>query len=123
MYTFAVAGVQIFGGVINTDPSSPYADAVAATDFGQLDYYANNFNDMASGMVTLFELLVVNNWFVLAGGFAAAVGNWALLYFVSFHLLCVCVCLNIVVAFILDTFIQVYEGSEDRRGKHIVHDS
>ena len=31
--------------------------------------YANNFNDMFSGFVTLFELLVVNNWFEIVDGF------------------------------------------------------
>lgn len=26
-------------------------------------YYDNNFNSYAEGLVTLFELLVVNNWY------------------------------------------------------------
>ena len=37
-------------------------DALEASDFGQAGYGPNNFNDLPSGMITLFELLVVNNW-------------------------------------------------------------
>lgn len=32
------------------------------TGFGEMNYYANSMNDIGSAMVTLFELLVVNNW-------------------------------------------------------------
>ena len=39
--------------------------------FGAADYFPNNFNDLGSGMVVCFELLVVNNWFIIADGFAA----------------------------------------------------
>lgn len=116
MYVFSVLGLQIFGGVINTDPASKYSAAVAASDFGTNGYYANNFNDMPSAMVLLFELLLVNNWFVLASGFAAACGLWARLYFASFYIFGVIICLNIVVAFILDGFIAEYKsGAGDER--------
>lgn len=30
-------------------------------------YYENNFNSYPEGLVTLFELLVVNNWYVCCG--------------------------------------------------------
>eukprot|EP00501_MAST-03F_sp_TOSAG23-6_P000298 GSMAST32.ASY1.ANO1.305.1 assembled CDS len=47
-------------------------------------YYPNNFNDFASGLVTLFELLVVNNWFIIMDGFAAATGSdWSRWFFIS----------------------------------------
>lgn len=38
------------------------ARALADSDFGKSDYYPNSFNDLPSGFITLFELLVVNNW-------------------------------------------------------------
>merc|ERR1712194_407815 len=124
MYTFAVLGTQLFGGLINLDPSSPSAALLNTSDYGQAGYYANNFNDMPSAMTTLFELLVVNNWFILAHGFALTAGNWAYIYFVVFHVICVVICLNIVVSFILDTFMEEYdvtlarqEGGEAPRGR------
>lgn len=65
LFTFASLGMQLFGGKINKDPASPFSTALqAADDFVSDNYYANNFNDLTSGFVTLFELLVVNNWCV-----------------------------------------------------------
>eukprot|EP00928_Gymnodinium_smaydae_P045224 TRINITY_DN30166_c1_g3_i1.p1 TRINITY_DN30166_c1_g3~~TRINITY_DN30166_c1_g3_i1.p1 ORF type:complete len:760 (+),score=148.72 TRINITY_DN30166_c1_g3_i1:94-2373(+) len=105
MYIFSLVGVQLFGGVINTDPESPYSEAVADSDFNNSSgYFANNFNDMPSGMILLMELLVVNNWWVLCDGFTAAVGPAGRLYFVSFYVFGVLVCLNIVVAFTVSAF-------------------
>merc|ERR1712070_1245949 len=64
----------------------------------------NNFNDFASSLVTLFELLVVNNWHVLMSGFIAVTSPWCRWYFVSFWVLGVVVVLNLVVAFVLEAF-------------------
>mmetsp|Transcript_60952 Transcript_60952/g.199560 ORF Transcript_60952/g.199560 Transcript_60952/m.199560 type:complete len:704 (+) Transcript_60952:68-2179(+) len=109
MYVFSVLGTQIFGGVINTDPRSPYSGPVAASDFAKAGYYPNNFNDMPSAMVVLFELLVVNNWFVLVDGYTAALGAWARVYFVTWYIFGVLICLNVVVAFVIETFLSEYQ--------------
>ena len=37
-------------------------------------------------MVLLFELIVVNNWFVIVDGFSAAVGTWAAAFFVVWYI-------------------------------------
>ena len=71
MYAFSALGTQLFGGLINRDPTRPQAALLGNSSFGASDYYANNFNDMASGFVVCFELLVLNNWTVLTGGFVA----------------------------------------------------
>ncbi|MFN3504403.1 MAG: hypothetical protein ACK4ZJ_19340, partial [Allorhizobium sp.] len=50
-----------------------------------------------SAMVTLFELLVVNNWFVIMDGFVAAAGTrWARLFFIAFYVTAVIIVLNLV---------------------------
>mmetsp|Transcript_5283 Transcript_5283/g.12641 ORF Transcript_5283/g.12641 Transcript_5283/m.12641 type:complete len:718 (-) Transcript_5283:123-2276(-) len=110
MVIFCILGVQLFGGVINQDPDSPTYSSVASSDFGAANYYANNFNDMLSGMVVLFELLVVNNWFVITDGFSAAVGPFARIYFVAWYMIGVLICLNIVVAFVVDTFVSEFKA-------------
>lgn len=53
---YAVVGMHIFGGKIIKGDA-----ALAKIDFGKSNYYSNNFNDFASSLVTLFELLIVNN--------------------------------------------------------------
>ena len=37
------------------------------------DYVYNNFNDMFSGFVTLFELMIVNNWQVNVQAYVIAI--------------------------------------------------
>ena len=44
--------MALFGGKINKDPNSPYYERLVETDFAKAEYWANNFNDMGSAMVT-----------------------------------------------------------------------
>jgi hypothetical protein len=114
MFVTSTVGTQLFGGLINYDTNpahyppangeSNYAKLMKV-GFGTADYFPNNFNDLGSGMVVCFELLVVNNWFIIAKGFAQ-VSPMPLvrLFFVAFYVIGVLVCLNIVVAFALESF-------------------
>jgi len=101
MTLYAQIGLQAFGGKIyvgNPDLKS--------TEFAQDDYYVNNFNDYASAMVTLFELLAVNKWYVIMDGVVAATSKEFRLYFISFYCIAVVMVLNLVVAFILEAFFE-----------------
>ena len=51
---FSIIGNHLWGGLLHSNTVFP-------PEVPEL-YYYNNFNDIASGMVTLFELLIVNNW-------------------------------------------------------------
>ena len=76
-----------------------------------------NFNDVESAFVTLFCILVVNNWFVVVDGFAAVASrDVARVYFLSFYVIGVLLFLNIVVAFILDAFLSEYNKARSSRG-------
>lgn len=112
-YAFAVLGVFLFGGLINDDPTDPNYEAVAKSSYGQADYKVNNFNDIGMGMVTLFELLVVNNWFMIADGFSAACGPGARAYFVAFWAFGVLVGLNLFLSTIIEAFTTEYEELEE----------
>jgi two pore calcium channel protein len=103
-FLYSVLGMQIFGGLITTNPTDPNFAKLNSTAYGSSNYYANNFNDMYSGFVVLFELLVGNDWFVLADGFEAVTSVNARLYFASFYILGTLVSFNIIVASVLDTF-------------------
>ncbi|KAA8524388.1 hypothetical protein F0562_010820 [Nyssa sinensis] len=50
-------GVQIFGGIVNAGNPN-----LEGTDLADNDYVLFNFNDYPNGMVTVFNLLVMNNW-------------------------------------------------------------
>jgi len=109
IFTYAALGVYLFGGLVQSEPPRPSSQS----DFGTLGYYPNNFNDMGSACVTCFELLIVNNWFVICEGIVEASGTvWARLYFLSFYILAVLVCLNIFVAFAIESFDRVRSDME-----------
>lgn len=50
MYFFAALGLQLYGGLISRDPSNEVSYLLLGTDFSNSEYWANNFNDMLSGM-------------------------------------------------------------------------
>lgn len=54
-------GIQVFGGKIYEENSDIYGDGTVPPS-----YVYNNFNDFPSGLMTLFELIIVNNWWVIA---------------------------------------------------------
>ena len=69
------------------------------------DYFLNNFNDLGNGFVTLFALMVVNNWDEVSQVFVDVQGsNATRFFFVAFYYISVVIGLNIVVAFAIDMF-------------------
>lgn len=56
MAEYAAIGMQAFGGKLVMGD-----ERLAGITYGTANYYSNNFNDFASSLVTLFELLIVNN--------------------------------------------------------------
>eukprot|EP00658_Telonema_sp_P-2_P029994 TRINITY_DN2272_c0_g1_i1.p1 TRINITY_DN2272_c0_g1~~TRINITY_DN2272_c0_g1_i1.p1 ORF type:complete len:905 (+),score=207.46 TRINITY_DN2272_c0_g1_i1:120-2834(+) len=108
MFLFGSVGIQIFGGKINTDPESQYSRMLSGTDFADAQYWANNFNDLGSAMVTLFSLIVVNNWFVIVDGMVAVTSAWSKVYFIAFWVIGVVFFFNVVIGFVLDVFHSEY---------------
>ncbi|KAH9525524.1 Two pore calcium channel protein 1 [Bulinus truncatus] len=107
-YFYAIIGMEIFLDTDlkdccqNTSVESEYAykNGTAVTGY----YYLNNFNNIFVSGVTLFELTVVNNWFIIMEGYANTVSQWTRIYFMSFYIVMMVV-MNIVVAFVLESFI------------------
>lgn len=95
-YVFSLLGQELFGGLIyeeNSDLVNPIVP---------ISYVYNNFNDFTSGVVTLFELLIVNNWWVIAEMYVDATSKYARIYFGVFFILAVLVVFNLFLAFIID---------------------
>lgn len=113
MYIFSSIGMQLFGGLITRDPSNPLSELLKDTDFADAGYWQNNFNDLLSGFNVLFNLLVVNNWTTMADGILAVTGTkLSRYYFLGFHLLGVTVVCNLVIAFIIDSFLDEWNEAE-----------
>ena len=104
MYEFSVLGMFMFGGDVQTNSPAILVDASLPPY-----YYLVNFNDLISSFVTLFILMIVNNWYVVVQQFVD-VKNGILLYriyFIIFYYFGVIIGLNIVVAFAIDMYSAV----------------
>lgn len=111
-YIYSTVGQYIYGGMIFKEQYHIIEDTTVPNV-----YVYNNFNDFASGLVTLFELLIVNNWWVIAEMYTDVVQNkWSRLYFASFYFWAVLIVINLVVAFVIDMFTANYEIMEQREG-------
>jgi hypothetical protein len=100
-YSAAALGLQFFGGLINTEDES-----VRLSSYGTLAYWPLNFNDMLSGLVTVFTLLLVNNMDVTESGFEATYSDKSHIIlcriaFVLWYLIGVVLLLNILISFIV----------------------
>lgn len=99
-YVFATIGSFLFGGKLqNRSPEILHDDSIPDI------YVINNFNDFATSFVTLFSLMVVNNWMVTTEMYVVIYGSkYIRFYFVIFYYLCVVIGLNIVIAFAIDMY-------------------
>ncbi|XP_051538677.1 two pore channel protein 1-like isoform X2 [Myxocyprinus asiaticus] len=113
-YSFAIVGMEFFADVVypNCCNTSNVADSYRqinvtfgnGTKLEEGYYYLNNFNNILSSFVTLFELTVVNNWYITMEGVTSQTSHWSRLYFMTFYIVTMVV-MTIIVAFILDAFV------------------
>lgn len=125
-YFYAVIGMEIFHGLIQfhgynmtftelNNYSFCGNAKLRNSNFYHDHYCSNNFNDILKSFVILFELTVVNQWHVLTSGFVLVTHPAARLYFLTFHICCVVIVLNIFTAFILEAFVLEYTLSKGRK--------
>ncbi|XP_066986561.1 two pore channel protein 1-like isoform X2 [Macrobrachium rosenbergii] len=107
-YFFAVIGMELFSQYemknccVNTTVEQFYKDDNTTIYINY--YFLNNFDNLFVAGVTLFELTVVNNWFIIMEGYASVTQtDWSRVYFMLFYLVMMVV-MSVVVAFILEAF-------------------
>lgn len=116
-YIFAMIGMESFQGLVKYTGYESGSELFCSneklekTDFWRDHYCNNNFNDVVHAFIVLFELTVVNQWHVIAYGYAAVTNSWARLFFMLFHLICVIIVLNIFTAFVLEAFMLEYSAT------------
>ncbi|KAM5191341.1 two pore channel protein 1 [Mantella aurantiaca] len=130
-YSFSIVGMEFFSGVLypNCCNTSTVADSYrflnhTIGNHTQMDegyYYLNNFDNILISFVTLFELTVVNNWYIIMEGVTSQTSHWARLYFMVFYIVTMVV-ITIIVACILDAFVfrmnycRKNKDAEDEKG-------
>ncbi len=103
-YFFSLLGMHLYGGLLNEKKS-----------LGEINplYVYNNFNDMFSGIVTLFELTIVNNWQVNVDVYIKITGtNYVKVYFITWYFLSVTLGLNLLISFMLECYLTTISQNE-----------
>lgn len=125
-YSFSIVGMEFFSGVLypNCCNTSTVAESYRLlnhtvgnqTQIEDGYYYLNNFDNILISFVTLFELTVVNNWYIIMEGVTSQTSHWARLYFMVFYIVTMVV-ITIIVACILDAF--VFRMNYSRKNKDV----
>jgi two pore calcium channel protein, plant len=114
MMVFSAAGVQSYGGVLTADPESPLFASVNSTYYYEAGLIYYNFNNFPASIVTLTAILLDSYLMVPLYQALSAVGRPAsLIFFLVFWLIASLVVLNVVVAFILQAFMDEQKQKDD----------
>jgi hypothetical protein len=110
-YIFAVVGMFLYGGKIRKG-----MDIFTEDSSIPVNYHLMNFNDFISSFITLFALMVVNNWYVIVKMDVEAVGNnnFYRLFFILFWYFTVVIGINLVVAYVLDMYSSIERLEKER---------
>ena len=118
-YTFAQIGMYMFGGDITSDSPEIVHDSSIPDN-----YYLINFNDQVSSLITLFILIVVNNWFVIVQMCVDIKGGnlYYRYFFVVFYYFGVIIGLNIIIAFAIDMYaaVQRLEDQKEQNREYLI---
>lgn len=109
-YLFALLGMELFLSTENRLQAGTEISLKCGT-YENLTYFANNFHDFAASLVTLWDIMVVNNWMVFLEAFTRAHGPWTQLYFIVWWIVSVVICLHLFVSILLDTFLKKWQDS------------
>lgn len=104
---FSTIGDRAFGGVMNTASRRTFSDSTVPDSYVEM-----NFNDLFCSFITLFSLMIVNNWNLIVKLYIAVGGTefsrpFIYLYFLSVIFVLNIVLLNIVLAFAIDMYSSV----------------
>ena len=106
-FIYVQVGMILFGGKINIY-STTIDDSVPGL------YYLLNFNSFGAGMITMFHIMIVNNWFVTVTMYTNVYSNWyPRIFFISFWAIVVLIVLNIVVSIVLDIYDSIVDEVDE----------
>ncbi|XP_063053845.1 two pore channel protein 2-like [Engraulis encrasicolus] len=118
-YVYAIIGIWLFNGAIaspeNMSCGSSQLRKVNSNvsevcgSYEQLGYWANNFDDFASSLVLLYNVMVVNNWQVYLEVYSRHTSEWSKVYFISWWLTSSIMWVNVFVALIIENFIYKWD--------------
>ena len=108
LYLFAACGMELLGGVWHRN-----ASCLEGTEYDANDYYATNFNDFPSAMVTAWALVMVNNYGVyMDAGYACDRSHRTTVFFVGFYFTLVVLLFNLLTSFVLESVLSSFDRAD-----------
>jgi hypothetical protein len=108
-FEFGQLGMAIWGGEIyEGKPELVGSGYASISDYGL--YGVSNFNTFGNALLLLFEQMIQNNWHVVADAHERISAWPAWFFFIAFNLSTAVVFINILLAFVLDAFIEEWES-------------
>ncbi|XP_037755911.1 two pore calcium channel protein 2 isoform X7 [Chelonia mydas] len=120
-YAFAITGIVLFKGAVVPMGNISVVNATSGNStlqcgtYEQLEYWPNNFDDFAAAVVTLWDIMVVNNWQVFLDAFSRYSSPWSKVYFVAWWLISSVIWVNLFVALLLENFIHKWDRHSHRQ--------
>ncbi|XP_029813211.1 two pore calcium channel protein 2 [Suricata suricatta] len=111
-YVFAILGISLFRGTVvapGNGSLAPGNGSAPCGSFEQLEYWAYNFDDFAAALITLWNVMVVNNWQVFLDAYRRFSGPWSKVYFVLWWLVSSVIWVNLFLALILENFLHKWD--------------
>jgi hypothetical protein len=100
IHVFVYIGLLLWGGkvIVGQSPNGVPAN-----------YDLNNFNSYGSGLVTVWNIMIVNDWPSIAKVFIGISPRWVVIcYFICANLILVCLLLNVLTAFFVGGRLQYF---------------
>nr|XP_056707314.1 two pore channel protein 2 [Euleptes europaea] len=114
-YIFALLGIELFKGAVVPVGNISAVNMTSGNTtfqcgtFEQLEYWPNNFDDFAAAVVTLWDVMIVNNWHVFLDAYSRFTSPWSKLYFIAWWLISSVMWVNLFIALLLENFIHKWD--------------
>ena len=117
-FMYSLIGMQIYGGKINSQTFEALFELNPGSEIGP-DYIYLNFNDFASGLITLFSMMLFNNWQFIWEQFDFAIESKVKTncFFLSFMVMATYVIINIIMAFIIDVYTSIEDAEQEEKAE------
>ncbi|XP_054827424.1 two pore channel protein 2 [Eublepharis macularius] len=114
-YIFALIGMALFKGAVVPVGNVSAVNMTSSNTtfqcgtFEQLEYWPNNFDDFAAAVVTLWDVMIVNNWQVFLDAYSRYTSPWSKWYFIAWWLISSVMWVNLFIALLLENFIHKWD--------------
>jgi hypothetical protein len=115
LFFFCGIGVSLFGGEINKDPERNEYGELQNTRYDINDYWPFNFNDYASGFMTMLVMLHVSDFDIICEAFSVVTSKSSRFFFVAWYTIGVLLMLSTVKAFFMRAFVDKLQDLMNRR--------